>query len=286
MINEPRTYRRSPAQLILVIVVLVILGISILPTLSDIDYIVLIPFVIILGIAFLSTLYSMTQKTTISEDGISAQTFLGEKSLRWGEISRVSGRGHGIKLHNFDGDVTVAPSSQLPGYEEVVEWIGIKRPDLFSPLEYGEMKRSVSTLVLLAVFVVFLVGTLLTAGILFFYNKESSAPLFPLVFVILTIIVVFFAVSFFQPQSLTLDGKTLRLKYLSSEKALLAAEIASVDLRFSQSRNGKNYFILLTQKNKKTVRISGLSPSLPIVYLTLKNWHTKNIAGDGSVGRF
>ena len=138
------------------------------------------------------------------------------------------------------------------------------------------MKRSVSTLVLLAVFVVFLVGTLLTAGILFFYNKESSAPLFPLVFVILTIIVVFFAVSFFQPQSLTLDGKTLRLKYLSSEKALLADEIASVDLRFSQSRNGKNYFILLTQKNKKTVRISGLSPSLPIVYLVLKNWHARN----------
>jgi hypothetical protein len=278
MINEPRIYRRSPVQFILVMGLLVIFGITILRTLPRSDYIVLIPFAVILVIAFLSALYTMIQKTTISDDGISTQTFLGEKSLRWGEISRVSGRGYGIKLHNFDGDVTVAPSSQLPGYEEVVEWIGVKRPDLFSPMEYGEMKRSVSILVLLAVFVVFLVGTLLVAGILFFYNKESSAPLFPMVFVILTIVILFFVVSFFQPQSLTLDGKSLRLKYLSSEKTLLTDEIESVDFRFSQSRNGKSYFILITQKDKKSLRISGLGPGLPIVYLVLKNWHTKNSA--------
>lgn len=276
MIDEPRTYRRSPVQFILVMGILVIFGFTILRTLPRDGYIALLPFAIIIGIALVSTLYTMMQKTTISEDGISAQTIFGEKSLRWGEISRVSGRGHGIKLHNLDGDVTVSPSSQLPGYEEVVEWIGVKRPDLFNPLEYGEMKRGVSTLILLAVFVVFLVGTLLTAGILFFYNKESSAPLFPLVFVILTIIIVFFTISFFQPQSLTLGGKSLIVKYLSKEKTLLADEIASVELRFTQSRNGKSYFILLTQKDRKSLRISGLSPSLPIVYLILKNWHAKN----------
>jgi hypothetical protein len=220
----------------------------------------------------------MIQKTTISDDGISTQTFLGEKSLRWGEISRVSGRGYGIKLHNFDGDVTVAPSSQLPGYEEVVEWIGVKRPDLFSLQEYAEMKRGVSAPVLIGVLAVFLLGGLVIAGILFFYNKEGSAPLFPMIFVILTIAILFFAVSFFQPQSLILDGKSLRLKYLSSEKILLTDEIESVDFRFSQSRNGKSYFILITQKDKKSLRISGLGPGLPIVYLTLKNWHTKNSA--------
>ena len=178
MINEPRTYRRSPVQFILVMVLLVIFGISFLTRLSDLGYAFLTLLVLFLGVAFVSTLYTMTQKTIISDDGISAQTILGEKSLRWGEISRVSGRGNGIKLRNFDGDVTVDPSPQLPGYEEVVEWIGIKRPDLFNPLEYSEMKRSVSGLVLFAVFIVFLVGMLLTAGILFFYNNESSAPCF------------------------------------------------------------------------------------------------------------
>jgi hypothetical protein len=91
---------------------------------------------------------------------------------------------------------------------------------------------------------------------------------------------------FFQPQSLTLEGKSLRVKYLFKEKTLLADEIASVDLRFTQNKNGKNYFVQLTQTNKKKMRISGLSLGLPIVYLTLKNWHTKNVAGGNSSGRF
>ncbi|CAG0959074.1 hypothetical protein ANAEL_00515 [Anaerolineales bacterium] len=276
MINEPRTYRRSPVQYILVMVVLVLVGISILPTFPRDSYIILLPFVLVIGIAFASTLYSMTQKTTISDDGISVQSIFGEKSLRWGEISRVSGRGHGIKLHNFDGDVTVAPSSQLPGYEEVVEWIGIKRPDLFNPQEYSEMKQSAFTPVILAVFVLVLVGILIAAGVLSFYNSDRLDTLLPLAFIIFILAVVFASTFFFRPQSLTLEGRSLRVKYLLNEKTLLTDEIASVDLRYSQSRNGKNYFVQLTQTDKKKIKISGLSPSLPIVYLVLKNWHGKN----------
>jgi hypothetical protein len=286
MMNEPRTYRRSPVQFILVMGILVIFGITILRTIPRDGYIALIPFAIIIGIAFVSTLYTMTQKATISEDGISAQSILGEKSLRWEEISRVSGRGDGIKLHNLDGDVTVAPSSQLPGYEEVVEWIGIKRPDLFNPQEYSEMRRGVSTLVVLAVFGVVLVGVIITTGVLFSYNSNNLDALLPLIFIIFILVAVFAAAFFFQPQSLMLEGKSLRVKYLFKEKTLLADEIASVDLRFTQNKNGKNYFVQLTQVNKKKMRISGLSLGLPIVYLTLKNWHTKNVASANSSGRF
>jgi len=276
MINEPRTYRRSPIQFILVMVLLVIFGISFLTTLSDIGYVFLILLAVFLGIAFLSTLYSMTQKTTISDDGISTQTFLGEKSLRWGEISRVSGRGHGIKLHNFDGDMTVAPSSQLPGYEEVVEWIGVKRPDLFNPLEYGEMKRGISVLVLLVVLMVVLIGVGVAFGILYFSEPETPVNVFMPILFIVIIFIVFFGITLSQPQSLMLEGKFLRVKYLSNERTLLADETASVELRFSQTRNGKSYFILITQNNRKSLRISGLNPSLPIAYLVLKNWHGKN----------
>jgi hypothetical protein len=78
------------------------------------------------------------------------------------------------------------------------------------------------------------------------------------------------------PQSLMLEGKSLFVKYLFSEKKLLADEIASVELRFTQTRNGKNYFVLLAQTNKKSLRILGLKPSLPIAYLVLKNWHKMN----------
>lgn len=278
MINEPRTYRRSPVQFMLVMVLLVIFGVGILRTIPRSGIIFLIPFAVLIGIAFLSALYTMNQKTTISEDGISTQSIFGEKSLRWGEISRASGRGDGIKLHNLDGDMTVAPSSQLPGYEEVVDWIGIKRPDLFNPLEYEEMKRGWQSLVVLVVFLVFVVSAFAAAGIISFSEPDTQMSVFMPLFMIILIALVFFGMTLSLPQSLTLEGRSLRVKYLFKEKALLADEIASLDLRFSQNKNGKSYFILLTQKDGKSLRISGLRPSLPIVYLALKNWYGKNSA--------
>ena len=130
MLNEPRIYRQSVIQIGLFVLVFGILGFVLLTTIGLTNYLVLIPFAGVLGIIFLVTLYSMTKKTILSDDEISTQTILGSKSLRWSEISRISGRGYTIKLHNFDGDVTVAPTPQLPGYEEIVDWIGIKRPEL------------------------------------------------------------------------------------------------------------------------------------------------------------
>lgn len=276
MMNGPRVYRRSPIQSILVMGLLVVFSISILTTFPRDAYIFLILFALMIGAAFVSALYSMTQKTTISEDGISAQTILGEKSLNWGEVSRVSGRGQNIKLHNFDGDVTVAPASQLPGYEEVVEWIGIKRPDLFNPQEYEEMKRGWQSLTVLVAFLVFTVSAFTAGGITYFSESGTTTVVFMPLLMIIFVALVFFGMSLFQIQSLTLEGRSLRVKYLFKENTLMADEIAVVDLRYSQNRNGKNYFVQLTQKNKKKIKISGLNPSLPIVYLTLKNWHRKN----------
>jgi hypothetical protein len=189
MINEPRTYRHSSIQLILVIVLLGILSISFLAAISQIGYIFLIPFALFLGIIFLTALYSMTQKTILSDDGISTHTIFGGKSLRWSEISRVSGRGHAIKLHNFDGDMMVVPSPQLPGYEEVVEWIGIKRPDLFNPLEYGEMKKNWLTLASLVVLTFSFVSVFVGLGI-----SLSRSPRIPdIVFLPLILSAVIFA---------------------------------------------------------------------------------------------
>jgi hypothetical protein len=278
MLNEPRTYRQSPFQIGLVILVFVMLGgFLLLNTMGQTDYLILILLAGIFGIVFLSVIYSMTKKIIVSDDEISTQTILGAKSLRWSEISRVSGRGYAIKLHNFDGDVTVAPSPQLPGYEEVVDWIGTKRPDLFNPLEYSEMKRSMPALALLVALMIVLIGVAVAAfGLLYFSKPETSVNLFmPLLFIVI-IFIVFFVTTLSTPQSVTLDGKSLCLKYLLGERTLLADEISSIELRFTQTRNGKNYFVALNLINKKVIRISGLNPNLPVVYLVLKNWQKKN----------
>jgi hypothetical protein len=237
---------------------------------------VVLPFAAIFVLIFLGVLLSLRAKTIISDDEISSQSIFGMKSMRWTEIHRVSGSGHRIKLHNFDGDVTVAPSSQLPGFPEVVDSIGAKRPDLFNPLDYREMKKDWTSWVSLVVLVLLFMGMLLGFGISFINTPQELDSLFMPLIIIVVVFLAFIGSILFSPQSLTLEGRSMRIKYLFNEKALSADEIVSVELRFTQTRNGKNYFILLNLSNRKSMRLSGLGPSLPIAYLVLKNWQRNN----------
>lgn len=274
--NQPRTYRHSIPQLVFALALLAVLGVVLLIIIIRTNRPMLIPYIIFCGVVFSSIFYSMTLKTIISEDGISSQNFLGEKTLRWSEISRVSGSGTSIKLHNFDGDVTVSPSEQLPGYEEVVEWIGAKRLDLFDPQEHGSMTKNLEyglTLPLIALFTLGM-GVFIMLQV---YPDLGAFSFLPLLLLLIISIVVL-GIAFSAPQSLTVDGKSLLIKYLFSQKNVQADEVQSVELKYQQTRNGKMYFVKLNLIRQKFVRLSGLKPSLPIVYLTLKNWHGKNSA--------
>ncbi|MBK9604009.1 MAG: hypothetical protein IPO36_19565 [Anaerolineales bacterium] len=273
--NEPRVYKHSPFQFVVLILMFGFILVAMFFNMDLGDGSMLIPVAILLLVVIIS-ITSLTQKTIISEDEISSQSLLGTKTLRWSEINRVSGRGYSIKLHNLDGDITVVPSPNLPGYEEVVESIGNKRPDLFNPREYDELKSGSFPLLMGLIFTVLFVGIFVGFGLLL-YNSPDAAPVMiaPLI-IFLVIIAVFVGMMFFRPRSLVLDGRSMSIKYFLSEKTLLADEIQSVQFTFQRSRNGKIYFVLLHLVNRKSVRISGLNPSLPVVYLVLKNWHKQN----------
>ena len=117
---------------------------------------------------------------------------------------------------------------------------------------------------------------LLVIGLGAFLATKSSDGIF-ILFLFLIVGIVIILVSLSSPQSLTFDGKSILVRYLFNQKTLLADEIQSVELRYQRTRNGKIYFIMLNLTSRKSMRLSGLSPSLPIVYLTLKNWHKKNM---------
>ena len=273
--NEPRVYKHSPFQFVVLILMFGFILVAMFFNMDLGDGSMLIPVAILLLVVIIS-ITSLTQKTIISEDEISSQSLLGTKTLRWSEINRVSGRGYSIKLHNLDGDITVVPSPNLPGYEEVVESIGNKRPDLFNPREYDELKSGSFPLLAGLIFTVLFVGMFVGFGLLL-YNSPDAAPVMiaPLI-IFLVIIAVFVGMMFFRPRSLVLDGRSMSIKYFLSEKTLLADEIQSVQLTFQRSRNGKIYFVLLHLVNRKSIRLSGLNPNLPVVYLVLKNWHKQN----------
>ena len=270
--NEPRVYKNSPFIFVLLIVMFAVLFVALFFAAGDADFsnlIVMIPFALVFGLLFIFLVFSATAQTIISNDEISTKNLLGTKSLTWSEINRVSGSGYGIKLHNLDVDVTVAPNPQLPGYPEVVEWVGVKRPDLFNPLDYSEMSKSWLNTILTPMIGLFIIG------IGFFAYTQASDTFFPfLVFIFIGL--VFIGMTLTSPQAVAIQSNSIVLGYLFNQKTLPANEIASVDLRYTQTRNGRNYFIAVNLVTRKTIRISGLRPNLPVVYLVLKNWHKKN----------
>jgi hypothetical protein len=273
--NEPRVYKNSPLTFIVIVVLFAFLIGALFLGVGIQSMTFMLPVVLaalaVFGIVFLAR----SSSVVITDDEITARTLFGEKTMRWSEIHTVSGRRYGIKLHNFDGDVTVSPSTSLPGYEQIVDWIGTKRPDLFSPQEYAEMRRGMYSYVLIGLALLLVLGGGVAALFLALDSSaaalESLAPL--VVFMFIALVIGMTALSV--PQVVTLDGSSLTLKYLFSGRTLRAHEIRIVQLSYTQSRNGKHYFIALHLTNGKQIRISGLAVSLPIAYLVLKNWHTQ-----------
>jgi MFS family permease len=269
MMNEPRVYKNSPFLFISMLFIFGILFTGLVFAMERETWYIMLPFAMAFVLIFLIAIFSMTSKTIISEEDISTQNLLGTKTLRWSEINQVSGRGYGIRLQDVDRGLTVAPSAQLPGYPEVIEWIGVKRPDLFNPQEYNELSRGwasrISPLIL---------GLLLVGAGIFGYIMENET-FFPfLIFAIMGL--VFMGMSLASPQTISLQGNSMLIGYLFNQKTLLADEISLVELRYTQTRNGKQYFIAIQLTNSKSIRLSGFKPSLPTAYLTLKNWHKKN----------
>jgi hypothetical protein len=270
MLSEPRTYRYSTARLVLLIVLLLMLGIGSVIILSSVNFLYILFSFAFIGLILLGSIFSLTRSTTISNDAISARSLLGERVLNWSEIDSVSGRGNAIKLHNRDGDVTVAPSPNLPGYPEVIEIIGAKRPDLFKPANFGVMSRSWLNSLLFLVAGVFIIGV----GIyLYFDSNETQIPILFLAAVGLG----FIASIFMSVLSLQFEGSLLTIRYLLSKSMLKPEEVQSIGLNVTQTRSGKSYHVYMFTKNNRTIRFSGIGPSLPIVYLVLKNWHQGNI---------
>ena len=276
--NEPRIYKHSFALTVIILVMLVLIfaALSFGGDWNGVTSLIALSIFVLIITIFVVT---MTQKTIISDDEISSQSLFGIKTLHWSEITRVSGRGDSIKLHNFDGDVTVAPSPGLPRYEEVIEIIGNKRPDLFNPREYDELKSGSFFLLAGLSFLVLFLSMIAGVGY-FLYSSPDTARLGSVIFapliVLFIVMVVFAGTIVFRPRSLTLDGKSMTIKYLFREKTLLADEIRSVQFAYQQSRNGNIFFVLLHLVNRKSLRLSGLNPNLPVVYLVLKNWHQQN----------
>jgi hypothetical protein len=83
--------------------------------------------------------------------------------------------------------------------------------------------------------------------------------------------------SFSAPQMVSIEGDALRVRHLWGEKTFSVAEIQFIELAYQNSRNSKNYYVRLNLSNQTAPKLFGLAPSMPVVYLVLKNWHGKSL---------
>jgi len=277
--NEPRVYRHSPILFAIITLAFGLLGVGIFTTFTQDRFFLLVPFGLVFLILLGASLFSATSKVTLSDAEITSQNLLGTKTLAWSEIHSVSGMGYAIKLHNLARDITVSPSRYLPGYEEIIEEIGRKRPDLFNHQETDEITRNWFIRLIFP----FIALTFMALGVFLFLRQSEDGIIFLVFFFVIA--AVFLLSAFMSPQSIKIDGRSLLLKYAFSQRTLTAEEISAIQLLYFRTRNGRRYFIQLNLADGKNIRISGMNPSLPIVYLTLKNWH-KQSGPNTSLGRF
>lgn len=280
--NEPRVYQNSPALLILIIVFAVV-GIAALSFSLGFQTIAFTIPIWVIGLLLLVSMFmALFNKVVLTEDEISVKSLFGTKTLRWTEIGRASGSGYRIKLQDRDGDVTLSPSSRLPKYEEIVDFIGRKRPDLFSPQEYSEMRRGWASILQAAFILLFLGGILVLFAYAVMDSADTSFSGLAAGAIFVLMILVYGGMTLFAPRALVLEGNTLTVKYLFREKTFTAAEIAFVQLGYTQTRNGRQYYVALYLKGKGNIRISGLAVGLPIAYLVLKNWLQSRAQGQSA----
>ncbi|HNB35376.1 MAG TPA: PH domain-containing protein, partial [Anaerolineales bacterium] len=98
--KEPRVFKNSPAIVVVIVLMFLVLIGGILFTTGGEDSFVVLP-VAALGLFIFGLIFvANSAKVTLTEDEITAQNIFGSRTLRWTEIDRVSGRGYEIKLHD------------------------------------------------------------------------------------------------------------------------------------------------------------------------------------------
>ena len=271
--KEPRVYKTSPILLVFIVILFVFFLGILLFAFGPNSLGFMIPLAVLSLFLFGAAFVALVSKTIVSEEEISVQGLFGTKTLNWMEIGRVSGWGYAMKLHSRDEDVTISISPRLPGYQEIIEFVGSKRSDLFSPLQYNEIRRGLAPFISVFLVTFIMVGISVAFILATMNDPDTSFASYTPLLVFVGVVLVMATTTLSIPRSLTLDGNTLTLKYLLNEKSLRTDEINSIQLTYTQSRNGRHYFIALYLADRKTIRLTGLGISLPVAYLVLKNWH-------------
>ncbi|HEX2995181.1 MAG TPA: hypothetical protein VHP14_10155 [Anaerolineales bacterium] len=222
------------------------------------------------GLIVIGALFFATSSIKISVDEITTTRLFVSKSLRWSEVGRISIRGQTLRLHNRDEDVTLTLDSQLDDYNEVLDLVFGRRPDLFDISENNVLSGSwLRNVVLLGTGLV-----VITISIILVFLFEGFDKIFSLPLLLLGVYILWNWFS--SPRRLTLDGKNLIVGYLLEEASYSADEIRSIS--YKRKRKPKSGYINYVQINLRAgddIQFSLFEHGNAFAYQILKRWQQK-----------
>ncbi|MFZ5909451.1 MAG: hypothetical protein ACOYYU_05500 [Chloroflexota bacterium] len=272
--NDPRIYRHTRSEMVLAFLAVFLLGIfaGVLAFIgTELTTALTMGVFAVFGAIYAVVMFSYS--VSMSATGISSRMVWMEKSLSWSEIRQVKGNDNSLKLQDMDGSVTVAIHSHLPGFEEIVTHIGDKRPDLFAPPAFDEMRRGLSSILPIAIVLLVLAG-----GAFFLSQSGEETWILLVLFAALGLFLVVTLAT--APRAVVLEAGALRIEYLFRERLIRAAEIQAAQLAYQNTRHGKVYFAQLLLVGGKKVKLTGLQPGAPVTYLALREWHKRQMGVD------
>lgn len=272
MKSDEKIFRHSLGKLALMALGVLFLGYAAY-AIGKIDYFL----VTLVGIAFIVVLLYATSSVRISSEAITTSRLFGSKTLRWPEIARVSIRGQSLRLHNRDEDVILSIDSQLEGYQDILDIIFNKRPDLVDESDNTVMSGS-----WLSHFLTLGFGLLIVVGSVWLFSIfEESSRIYALFFLGLGVFIL--GSWFLSPKSIALEDKTLLVIYLFRKVSYAAKEIGSISMEKTRTRNGYIYFVQVNLASGKKIKLPTFEQGASLTYQILKKWHEKAVSREKAI---
>lgn len=218
---------------------------------------------------FLS-LHFAKSSVRVSDQGIITTGLWGTKRMAWSEIGRVTMSSPSIELHHRDENLTMPINGDVKGYTEILEILFIKRPDLTDSQEnnlptHFEFANKFQ--------LGMGIGILLVALSVFSFFILDGYPriiVSSLAFLFGIGVIASWLVS---PQSITLEGSRMLVRYYRREESYSVEDIRSVSLEKQVARYGYLYFVQILLKTGKKLKLT--DPELNRMYLSIKRWHER-----------
>jgi hypothetical protein len=225
--------------------------------------VILIPIAIAVTVYFWWSIF----RVEVSDHEISTFRIGQKRSIRWDEIGDVRSKAleNDLLLTSRDGEKKLKISSQIVGYDEVVDQLRKKCPDLWKNEPLRIFHQSIGSPVFMALFAL-LFAVVGTKGIIEKDSIFSSLVLLAFALVVIAILsrIIWLA---------EIQNDELCLRTVWGEQKIKVSEIKNIRLAGQDmGYSTVTHFVIIELVNNKSVRLGNFREGIPMLYNSLKSW--------------